>query len=98
MPHDAQPDRPNVADKVVRLLRPRVLFGDFDLETVARRLTMHPRTLKRSLQAEGTSFRKLLNEVRFEVAGQLLLGTRMGVTEIANSLAKCAGVGIAPSR
>jgi AraC-like DNA-binding protein len=47
---------------------------------------MHPRTLNRRLKAEGTTFRKLLNEVRFEVAGQLLLGTRMGVTGIATAL------------
>jgi AraC-like DNA-binding protein len=47
---------------------------------------MHPRALNRRLKAEGTTFRKLLNEVRFEVAGQLLLGTRMGVTEIAGAL------------
>ena len=77
---------PSVADQVVRLLRPRVLFGDFAEETIARRLTMHPRALNRRLKAEGTTFRKLLNEVRFEVAGQLLLGTRMGVTEIASAL------------
>ncbi len=77
---------PTVADQVVRILRPRVLFGDFDLETVAHRLTMHPRALNRRLQAERTTFRKLLNEVRFEVAGQLLLGTRLGVTEIAAAL------------
>ena len=63
-----------------------MLFGDFALETVARRLTMHPRALRRRLKAEGTTFRKLLNEVRFEVAGQLLLGTRMGVTEVAGGL------------
>ena len=77
---------PSVADQVVRFLRSRVLFGDFALETVARRLTMHPRALNRRLHAEGTTFRELLNEVRFEVAGQLLLGTRMGVTEIAGAL------------
>ncbi len=77
---------PNAADQVVRLLRPRVLFGDFALETVARRLTMHPRALRRRLKAEGATFRTLLNEVRFEVASQLLLGTRMGVTEIADAL------------
>jgi AraC-like DNA-binding protein len=77
---------PSVADQVVRLLRPRVLFGDIDLETVAHCLMMHPRTLNRRLKAEGTTFRKLLNEVRFEVAGQLLLGTRMGVTGIATAL------------
>jgi AraC-like DNA-binding protein len=47
---------------------------------------MHPRALNRRLEAEGTTFRKLLNEVRFEVAGQLLLATRMGVTEIAAAL------------
>ena len=77
---------PSVADQVIRLLRQRVLFGDFAEETIARRLTMHPRALNRRLKAEGTTFRKLLNEVRFEVAGQLLLGTRMGVTEIASAL------------
>jgi AraC-like DNA-binding protein len=77
---------PSVADQVVRLLRPRILFGDFAEETIARRLTMHPRALNRRLKAEGTTFRKLLNEVRFEVAGQLLLGTRLGVTEIAGAL------------
>ena len=77
---------PSVADQVVQILRPRILFNDFSLETVAHRLTMHPRALNRRLQAEGTTFRKLLNEVRFEVAGQLLLATRMGVTEIAAAL------------
>ncbi len=77
---------PSVADQVVRILHPRVLFGDFALETVAHRLAMHPRALNRRLQAERTTFRKLLNEVRFEVAGQLLLGTRLGVTEIADAL------------
>ena len=32
------------------------------------------------------TFRKFLNEVRFEVAGQLILGTRLGATEIAAAL------------
>jgi AraC-like DNA-binding protein len=67
---------PNVADQVVRTLRPRVLFGEVTLAAAARRLAMHPRALNRRLQAEGTTFRKLLNEARFEVAVQLLQGTR----------------------
>ena len=50
---------PSVADQVVQILRPRILFNDFSLETVAHRLTMHPRALNRRLQAEGTTFRKL---------------------------------------
>ena len=77
---------PNVADQVVRTLRPRVLFGEVTLAAAARRLAMHPRALNRRLQAEGTTFRKLLNEARFEVAVQLLQGTRIGVTEIAAAL------------
>ena len=77
---------PSVAEQVVQLLRPLILSNDFSLETVARRLTIHPRALNRRLQSEGTTFRRLLNEVRYEVAGQLLVGTRMGVTEIAGSL------------
>ena len=77
---------PKVADQVVRTLRPRVLFGEVTLAAAARRLAIHPRALNRRLQAEGTTFRKLLNEARFEVAAQLLQGTRIGVTEIAAAL------------
>lgn len=53
---------------------------------MASELSMHPRTLNRRLQAEGNSFRDLMNEARFEVARQLLAGTRMDITEIAFSL------------
>jgi AraC-like DNA-binding protein len=77
---------PNVTDQVVRILRPRVLFGDFTLETVAHCLMMHPRTLNRHLKAEGMTFRKLLNETRFEVARQLLVGTRINISGIAAAL------------
>jgi transcriptional regulator GlxA family with amidase domain len=47
---------------------------------------MHPRTLNRRLRNEGTTFRKLLNESRFEVARQLLTGTRLEVGGIAGAL------------
>ena len=77
---------PNVSDQVIQILRPRVISGDFTLETVAHCLTMHPRTLNRRLQAEGTTFRALRNETRLEVARQLLLGTRIDVTGIAAAL------------
>ena len=77
---------PNVTDQVVRMLHPRVLFGDFTLEAVADRLRMHPRTLNRRLRAERTTFRKLLNKARFDVARQLLAGTRMEVGGISGAL------------
>jgi AraC-like DNA-binding protein len=77
---------PDVKEQVVRILRPRVLFGDATLDKVARCLALHPRTLNRHLQAEGTTFRKLLNEAHFEVARQLLAGTRINVSGIATAL------------
>ena len=63
---------PNVTDQVVRFSAPASCSA-MRRWTRSRTLTMHPRTLNRRLQAEGTTFRKLLNETRFEVARQLLL-------------------------
>jgi AraC-like DNA-binding protein len=78
--------QPSTTDKVVRMLRARVVFPDISLEAVASELSMHPRTLNRRLQAEGKSFRELINEARFDVARQLLAGTRMDVADIALAL------------
>ena len=77
---------PSMTERVVRILRLRVVFGNVSLEDVADQLSMHPRTMNRNLQAEGTSFRSLLNESRFQVARQLMAGTRIGVTDIALTL------------
>jgi len=77
---------PDATEQVVRILRSRVLFGDSTLDEVARCLTMHPRTLNRHLQSERTTFRELLNEARFEVARQLLAGTRINISGIAIAL------------
>jgi len=78
--------QPNVTQSVVRTLHARVVFPDATLEAVASDLSMHPRTLNRRLQAEGSSFRELVNESRFAVSRQLLLGTRMDVTDVALAL------------
>ena len=79
-------EQPSVSDTVTRMLRARVIFPDTSLEAVAEELSMQPRTLNRRLQAEGKSFRELINEARFEVARQLLAGTRMDITDIALAL------------
>ncbi|MGH7152445.1 MAG: helix-turn-helix domain-containing protein [Acetobacteraceae bacterium] len=78
--------QPSIADRVIRILRARVIFPGMSLEDVAEHLLMHPRTLNRRLQLECTNFRKLLNEARFEVARQLLAGTKMEVTDIGLAL------------
>ncbi len=73
---------PTVSDQVARLLRPRITGGDTALAAIAERLDVHPRTLNRRLQSEGTSFRELLNQTRLAVACQMLECTRLSVTQI----------------
>lgn len=62
------------------------------LADVAAELDLHPRTLRRRLAEEGTSFRALLNEARSTVAVDLLrnvgltveeVSTRLGYTEVS---------------
>jgi AraC-like DNA-binding protein len=44
---------------------------------------MEPRTLFRRLEREELTFRKLVDEVRYEVARHLLADTSLAMTEIA---------------
>jgi AraC-like DNA-binding protein len=47
---------------------------------------MAPRTLVRYLQRENTDFRKIVDEVRYELAQHLLADTSISITQIADSL------------
>ena len=71
---------------VSRVLRARVIFPNPSLEEIANELSMQPRTLNRRLQAEGTTFRELISEARFEVACRLLKVTSMQIADIARAL------------
>ncbi|MGD0076514.1 MAG: AraC family transcriptional regulator [Candidatus Binataceae bacterium] len=76
----------NVAFWLRRSLRIMLLAEAASADEVAKRLSMHRRTLNRRLKAEGTTFQQLLDEVRFETACQLLDMSRTPITEIAVSL------------
>ncbi|BBX73932.1 AraC family transcriptional regulator ligand-binding domain-containing protein [Mycobacterium shinjukuense] len=77
------------------------------LPDVAAELAVHPRTLRRRLAEEGTSFRALLTEARSTVAVDLLrnvgltvaeVSTRLGYTEVSTfSHAFKRWFGVAPS-
>jgi AraC-like DNA-binding protein len=77
---------PSMAEQTRRLLAAHVTAGEPTLELAAAALGIGPRTLNRRLQAEGTSFRAVLGEVRYNVAQQLLGTTRLPVTEIGVAL------------
>jgi AraC-like DNA-binding protein len=56
------------------------------IEELADRLHVTSRTLRRKLQAEGTSYASILASVRKDLAIQHLRTTRMKVDEIAEAL------------
>ena len=76
----------SMTQEVSRALRARVIFPNPSLEKIANEFSMTPRTLNRRLQAEGTTFRELISKARFEVARQLLQGTRIRIADIAHAL------------
>ncbi|WP_460841492.1 helix-turn-helix domain-containing protein [Nocardioides marmoraquaticus] len=77
-------------------------------DEIAAALSVHPRTLRRHLADEGTSYRRLLNEVRSGLAAELLtevgltveqVSLRLGYTETAAfSRAFSRWYGVPPSR
>ena len=72
-----------VSERVRRhLLRPGAMLS---VDVVAAGLGMAPRTLQRSLEVEGTTFRELVAEVRRALAEEML-AQRMTVDEIAERL------------
>lgn len=76
----------NFQDQVRRLLRTTLVTGHSSANQVAELFSMHRRTLNRHLNATGTSFRKLADEVRYEIARQLLEGSSVEIAQIASIL------------
>jgi AraC-like DNA-binding protein len=66
-----------------QVLRTEILRDFCSATTVARRFSMHRRTLHRHLHAEGRTFRQVAGEVRFEIACDLLENTAMAIGQIA---------------
>jgi len=74
-----------LASRVYRLLMQ--VPGRFDdMETLADQLDMPPRTLRRRLQQEGTSYQEILAEVRCRLAKEYLRTTRLTTEDIAEKL------------
>ena len=54
-----------------------------DIESIAEKCHISSRTLRRRLNAQGTSYKKILTNVRKHLAIQYLKDPRMGISEIA---------------
>jgi AraC-like DNA-binding protein len=73
-------------EKVRCVLPQLVLSGSASAAAVAQLFGVPERTLRRRLAEESTSLQKLINEARFELAGQLLSDTGLSVAQIAAAL------------
>ena len=56
------------------------------IEHVAEQLHVSVRTLRRRLREDGSSYRELLDEVRFQLGKEYLLDTRLSMAEVSDLL------------
>lgn len=73
------------SDDIRRLLRTRLTSNRCSADDIADLLAMHRRTMNRRLQG-GMGYRALTNQVRFEIARQLLEDTEVALSQIAAAL------------
>lgn len=76
----------SLAEQVRRYVRDAFPRGRFDVESVSERMGVASRTLQRSLAAEGTSHRAIVEETRKEFALHYLAETRVPIKEVASLL------------
>jgi AraC-like DNA-binding protein len=77
------PSRTTLADRTRAVLSGELQAGHVTAHGVAARLGVSVRTLHRSLAGEGTSFRRLLDQLRLDIARRHLADDRMSVAEVA---------------
>lgn len=70
-------------EQVKRILQSLIPAGHASAAAVSRLLGLSERSLRRRLEAEGSTLRGLVNQVRFDSARQLLHDTRLPVSAIA---------------
>jgi AraC-like DNA-binding protein len=75
-----------VSNRVRHALRSLMLTGVHSMREVAAHLDIHPRSLRRQLESEGTKFEAIKDDVRDAVARQLLSLTQLPAADVGLSL------------
>lgn len=76
----------SMASRVIQEIIRRLARGEPRRQDVAASLALADRTLQRRLHAEGTSFQRLLDEARRELAAKYLAESRYALGEVAHML------------
>jgi AraC-like DNA-binding protein len=81
-------NHPNdIKSQVAHSIRALLPTGKSGIELVAASMNMSKRTLQKRLQEKGTSYQKLLDIVRSDIAKQYLIGSNVSMTRLGNILA-----------
>lgn len=80
--HVAKLERQDVVTRVYKVFGEVLETGQVNLDDVATRLEMKPRTLRTRLTEAGTNFNQLLADYRCNLAKRLLSGTDESIDEI----------------
>jgi len=78
--------RGDFAEQVRRVLHPALLTHQASADNIAALFSIHQRTMHRRLNTCNTSFQKLADESRFEIARQLLENSSIKLSQIAETL------------
>ena len=78
------------SNRVRHAIRPMLLLGDVTSESAAAHFGLSIRALSRRLEAEATSFQRILDDIRYTVARELLTVTDLPIGDIAETLAYSA--------
>lgn len=81
---------PEFMQQVYRGLRRLMLENRHSGDDLAQLLAIHRRTLNRRLKAEGTTFQRVLDQVRFDIARDLLSNSNAHLDDIAATLGYAA--------
>ena len=73
----------NLQDQVREIIGRILPSGECCIELVASALELHPRVLQKRLKKHATSYARLLQETRMEIAEQHLRHDTMSITELA---------------
>jgi AraC-like DNA-binding protein len=72
--------------QVAHAIRKQLNMGQTRKELIADEFCLSPRTLQRKLVAEGTSYQNIVDEIRLDMAKQLLNDSKIAIQDIAYNL------------
>lgn len=81
-----QDPKQSVSKRVDAALRALIGMGSVSKTAIASALSIHPRSLLRKLNAEGTSFEALRDDVRRQRARHMLVSTTIPIAQVAGLL------------